>query len=110
MKVPKTALLAGVLPLLLGACQKKTESAAPPPKDIGAQAADVVSDTDALREANAAANPVVRAAGDCDGVKAALPEANRRLDAVAGSVRTATGRTSLEVIRKRVNTIAETCP
>jgi hypothetical protein len=110
MKVPKTALLAGVLPLLLGACQKKPEGAAPAAKDIGAQAADVVSDTDALREANAAANPVVRAAGDCDAVKAALPEANRRLDAVAASVRTVTGRTSLEAIRKRVNTIAEICP
>ena len=110
MKVPRTALIAGVLPVLLGACQKKPEGAAPPPKDIGAQAADVVSDTAALREANAAANPVVRAAGDCDAVKAALPEANQRLDAVAGSVRTISGRTTLEAIRKRVNTIAETCP
>jgi hypothetical protein len=110
VKVPKAALLAGVLPLLLFACQKKPEGAAPAAKDIGTQAADVISDTDALREANAAANPVVRAAGDCDAVKAALPEANRRLDAVAGSVRTATGRTTLEAVRKRVNTIAETCP
>ncbi len=110
MRVPKTALLAGVLPLLFVACQKKTEGAAPAAKDIGAQAADVVSDTNALREANAAANPVVRAAGDCEAVKAALPEANRRLDAVEGSVRTVTGRTTLEAIRKRVNTIAETCP
>lgn len=109
MKVPKTALLAGVLPLLLVTCQKKPEGAAPA-KDIGAQAADVVSDTAALREANGAANPVVRAAGDCDAVKAALPEAIQRLDAVAGSVRTVAGRASLEAIRKRVSTIAETCP
>lgn len=110
MRVPRTVLLAGVLPLLLVACQKKPEGAAPAAKDIGAQAADVVSDTAALREANAAANPVVRAAGDCDAVKAALPEANQRLDAAAGSVRTISGRTTLDAIRKRVNTIAETCP
>jgi hypothetical protein len=109
MKVPQGALLTAVLPLLLVACQRKPEGA-PAAKDIGAQAADVVSDTAALREANAAANPVVRAAGDCDAVKAALPEANQRLDAVAGSVRTVSGRTTLEAIRKRVNTIAETCP
>jgi hypothetical protein len=108
MTVPKAAL-AGALALLVVGCHKKEEGT-PPSKDLGAQAADVASDTDALREANAAANPVVRAAGDCEAVKAALPEANRRLDAVAGSVRTVTGRTTLEAIRKRVNTIAELCP
>jgi hypothetical protein len=42
MKVLKTVLLAGVLPLLLGACQKKSEGGAPPAKDIGAQVGDVV--------------------------------------------------------------------
>jgi hypothetical protein len=70
----------------------------------------VASDTDALRAANGAANPVVRAAGDCEAVKEALPEANRRLDEIAPSVRTVTGKTTFDALRKRVNDIAEVCP
>ncbi len=108
MRAGRAVLLMGAFPLLLVACQKKQEG--PPVKDIGAQAADVASDTEALREANGAANAVVRAAGDCDAVKAALPEANQRLDAVANGVRTVTGRATLEAVRKRVSTIAELCP
>jgi hypothetical protein len=100
----------GVVSLCAVACEKKETASAPKQKDIGAQAADVASDTNALREANGAANAVVRAAGDCDAVKAALPEANQRLDDVAKSVRTVTGQATLEAIRKRVNSIAELCP
>lgn len=79
-------------------------------KDVGAQAADVASDTAALRAANAAAGEVVRAAGDCEAVKAALPEAIRRLEEIEGSVRTQAGRTTFEAVRKRVHDLAELCP
>jgi hypothetical protein len=89
-------------------CDKKKE--VPASDDIGAQTADIHSDTETLRKANAAAGEVVRAAGDCDAVKAALPEARRELDEVAGKVQTATGRATLDGIRKRVDSIAEGCP
>jgi hypothetical protein len=92
----------------LAACSSGAKE--PKDKDIGAQAADVASDTDALRAANAAAGEVVRAAGDCKTVKTVLPEAQDRLDEIEGSVRTATGRTTLAALRKRVNEIAELCP
>jgi len=105
-----------VLPVLtavvLVACSagSKDASERPKDKDIGAQAADVASDTAALRAANTAAGEVVRSAGDCDKVKAALPEANRSLDEIEQSVRTATGKTTLLAVRKRVNDIAQMCP
>jgi hypothetical protein len=95
----------------LAACGPGAREAPPPAqdKDIGAQA-DVVSDTDALRAANAAAGDVVRAAGDCEAVKAALPEAQRRLDEIEPEVRTATGKATLAAVRKRVSDVAELCP
>jgi hypothetical protein len=94
--------------VLLAACS--SDSPKPPEKNLGAQAADIASDTEALRAANAAAGEVVRAAGDCEAVKAALPEANRRLDEIEENVRTATGRTTLAALRKRVGEVAELCP
>ena len=109
--MPKTLLLVVAAAALL-ACSSNAKE--PPPKaqgkDVGAQAADVASDTEALRAANEAAGDVVRAAGDCEAVKAALPEANRRLDEIENSVRTATGRTTLAAVRKRVNDVAQLCP
>ena len=83
--------------------QKKEEN-------LGDQAAKIVSDTNVLREANDAANSVIREATDCEAVKAVLPEANRRLDEVAGKIWTATGRTTFEALRKQVATIAQNCP
>jgi hypothetical protein len=77
---------------------------------LGRDAANVVSDTNVLEEASAAAGTVVRNAGDCDAVKAALPEANRKLDEAAERVRTVTGRETLNALRTRVRNVAEMCP
>lgn len=77
---------------------------------LGEQAGDAAFDAKVMKEANDAAASVVRVAADCDAVKAALPEANRRLDEAAGQVRTATGRTSLDALRKQVRQAAEACP
>jgi outer membrane murein-binding lipoprotein Lpp len=101
-----------VLVVTLAACapSSKQGSDTPPGKDLGAQAADVVSDTDVLRAANEAAGEVVRSAGDCDAVKAALPEANQKLEDIAKSVRTVAGKTTFDAVRKRVNDIAQVCP
>ncbi len=92
-----------VLPLLLGACKKGDG-------DLGAKTANIASDTAVLRDASAAANEVIRNATDCDAVKAVLPEARRKLDEIAPKIRTPTGQTTLEALKKQVRTIAEACP
>ena len=105
---PRLALaLSGALALAACGGASKPE---PGQKDLGQQAADVAADTQTLRAAQAAANEVVRAAGDCALVKPAVGEALQRLDEATKQVRTATGRTTLEVLRKRVSTVAELCP
>ena len=78
--------------------------------DLGKDTAKVVSDTNVLEEASAAAGAVVRNAGDCDAVKAALPEATRKLEEAEGKVQTVTGRETLNALRTRMKSIAETCP
>ena len=108
----KKTLLPVLIGVVLVACVagSKDASEEAKDKDIGAQAADVVSDTEALRAANEAAGEVVRSAGDCDRVRSALPEANRSLDEIEKSVRTATGKTTFLAVRKRMNDIAQLCP
>jgi hypothetical protein len=88
--------------VLLAACRSEEQ--------VGQDAANVASDTEVLREASAAANAVVRAAGDCEAVKAGLDEARQSLDDAEARVTTATGRTTLDALRKRLEGIADTCP
>ena len=88
--------------LFAAACQSEGQT--------GKDAANIGSDTEVLHEASAAVNVVVRQAGDCEGVKAGLDEARQSLDDAAERVRTATGRTTLEALRKRLESIADTCP
>lgn len=76
----------------------------------GKDVASVASDTELLRQASAAVNAVVRQAGDCEAVKAGLEEARQALDGAAARARTATGRTTLAALRKRLEGIAEPCP
>jgi hypothetical protein len=70
----------------------------------------IVSDNQALADANAAAGEVVRAAGDCEAVKAALPAARQRLSELEGRVKTETGRVTFAAVKKRVEDIATMCP
>jgi hypothetical protein len=70
----------------------------------------IVSDNQTLADANAAAGEVVRAAGDCEAVKAALPGARQRLSELEGRVKTETGRTTFAAVKKRVEDIATMCP
>ena len=108
MKNRLVPVLIGVVLAGCGAGSKAASETAKD-KDIGGQAADVASDTDAMRAANEAAGDVVRSAGDCEKVKAALPEANRSLDEIEKSVRTAVGRTTFQAVRKRMSDIALLC-
>lgn len=77
---------------------------------LGQQAGDAAHDTAVLKQATAAANAVIRAGGDCEAVKAGLDAAHSALDAAAGQVRTATGRTSLETLKRQVQQVSEACP
>jgi hypothetical protein len=103
-------LLALALVACSGGPPKQASPTPPPPKDLGSQVGDAASDTAVMHEANDAANSVIRAGGDCDAVKAALDDANRRLDEAAAKLKTATGRTSLATLRRQVEEVASACP
>jgi len=79
-------------------------------RDIGQDTANIVSDTNVMEEAEAAANAVIRNASDCDAVKAVLPETKRRLEEADKRVRTMTGRARLDSLKKQVATVADACP
>lgn len=74
------------------------------------QAGDAVADTQTMKEAQAAAEQVVRASGDCDAVKAAEPEALRKLDEIKGRMHTGAGQTALAALRKQVTDASQACP
>jgi hypothetical protein len=88
--------------LVVSGCEAKKEQ----PKPM----ADIASDTRTLEHAQGAANAVIAAAGDCDAVRAALPEARRALEEARAKVRTVAGTTTLGALQTRVNQVAETCP
>ena len=82
----------------------------PPAPDKGSAIEKIVDDNQLLRQANEAAGEVVRAAGDCEAVKSALPAARQRLGEIEGSLRTETGRVTFAAVKKRVDDIAQMCP
>jgi hypothetical protein len=88
--------------LAVSGCQAKQE----PPKPI----TNIVADTRMMEQAQGAANAVIRAAGDCDAVRAALPEARHTLEEARAKVKTVAGATTLGALQARVNQVAETCP
>ncbi|MCM2257351.1 MAG: hypothetical protein NDJ94_17050 [Vicinamibacteria bacterium] len=70
----------------------------------------VSKDAEVLSRANTIVNQVVRAAGDCDAVKASLPEARQRLNEAAGQVREEGSRKLLTTLREQVDRVAQACP
>lgn len=88
--------------LAVSACEAKKEQ----PKPM----ADIAADTRVLEHAQGAANAVIGAAGDCDAVRAALPEARHALDEARSKVKTVAGTTTLTALQARINQVAETCP
>jgi hypothetical protein len=114
------AFVAVVMGVALAACGRapQEETRAPeaegtpaaPQKDIGGQAADVASDTQALEAAQEAASPVVRSAGDCGQAREELSRAESRLDEIAPDIRTEAGKVAFDAIRKRVRDVAQLCP
>jgi hypothetical protein len=70
---------------------------------------DTISDTQALAEAESAANDVIRNASDCEAVTASFSSVMAKLDEVEGRLQTAVGRTTLGTLKKQVGTIGEAC-
>ena len=95
-----------MLPVLLGSCKKGKDE----PKDIGEQMRDVAADTEVMRDAQAAVNEVVRAAGDCELAKPAIAAAMMKLDEAERNVRTAASNATLDTLRKQVKNVQNACP
>ena len=95
----------------LAGCSKGGASATPPPSGgMGQDVGDIGHDLPIVKRAEGAANEVVRAAGDCDAVKAALPKAQAVLDETLPQVRTGASRTTLLNLKKQIQDIAGACP
>ncbi len=103
---PVIAVLVLSLAGLGAGCKKEPASR----KSLGGMAAAITADTEVLRDANAAANEIIRATGDCEAVKAALPETLRKFDQVEAKLRTQTGRDTLAALRAQVRAITQVCP
>ena len=71
---------------------------------------NIVSDTNVMEEAEAAANAVVRNAADCDAVKATLPEADQKLAEAQTKIRTQAGLVALQTLKTQVQRVRELCP
>ena len=95
-----------LLPLMLAGCKKSKDE----PKDLGEQMRDVAADTEVMRDAQAAVNEVVRAAGDCELAKPAIAAAMMKLDEVERHVRTAAANSTLDTLRKQVRQVQDMCP
>lgn len=77
---------------------------------IGKESANIVSDTNVMEEAEAAANAVIRNASDCDAVKATLPEADHKLAEASTKIRTQAGLVALQTLKTQVQRVRELCP
>lgn len=89
---------------------KASPSPSPSSKPLGDAMADTTWDTNVLREASAAANEVVRGAGDCASVRPIIAEAKARLAEAEPRLRTVTGRATLDALRRQVAKVEDLCP
>jgi hypothetical protein len=106
----KKALGVMAVALTMAACGSGKPEPSPSPSGLGAQVKAMEQDMNTMREANAAATDVIRAAGDCDAARPLIPAANARLDEAQRKVQTATGQQTLEALRKKVKEVADNCP
>lgn len=107
--------LAATAALALGAlalvgCGGGKPEPSPSPSGVGAVAKAMEQDMAIMREANAAASDVIRAAGDCDAARPLITAATARLDEASRKVQTSMGQQSVEALRKKVRDVAESCP
>jgi hypothetical protein len=79
------------------------------PKGTDEMVSDTVSDTQILKEAESAANDLIRNASDCTAVTASFPDVMAKLDEVEGRIQTAAGRTTISTLKKQVQNVGEAC-
>ncbi len=99
-----------VLALTVTGCGSKSTPDEPPKRDIGAQTADISSDTKVVGEANAIVGDIIRNQGDCTIVKAGYAEADAKLRDALSRARTSTGKSTIEGLQKQVKTFYDACP
>ena len=106
----RVAAGAAIVAALAGsACGAGQPAPSPSPSGLGAELKAMELDMNSMREANAAADDVIRASGDCDAARPLIAAANARLNEVERKLQTATGKQTLEAMRKKVRDVAESC-
>jgi len=109
--LPRRVLCVLLLPCALSACSPGAAPApTPPPSGLGADVANIASDTRVVKEAQEAASAILRNTDDCDAVKARVAEVQAALDQSQARARTGTGRTAIENLKKQVRDVAAACP
>jgi hypothetical protein len=106
----KGVIAVAVALLVVSACGGGKPAPSPSPSGLGAELKAIEMDMNTLAAANVAASDVIRASGDCDAARPLIPAANARLDEAQRKVQTATGRTTLDALRKKVRDVGENCP
>lgn len=76
---------------------------------LGNQISDTAGDTQIMKEAQSAANRIIRNTADCDAVKADIEEVWSKLDEVEVKIQTAAGRSTIQTLRKQVKNVTDTC-
>jgi outer membrane murein-binding lipoprotein Lpp len=105
----KSALGVITVALVMTACGAGQPAPSPSPSGLGAELKAMELDINTMREATAAADDVIRASGDCDAARPLIAAANARLDETQRKLQTATGKQTLEALRKKVRDVAESC-
>ena len=106
----KRGIAVAVTLLVMSACGGGKPAPSPSPSGLGAELKAMEMDMNTMKEANAAASDVIRAAGDCDAARPLIAAANARLDEAQRKVQTATGQQTLDALRKKVRDVSENCP
>ena len=76
---------------------------------LGNQISDTAADTQIMKEAQSAANRIIRNMADCDAVKDDIEEVWSKLDEVEVKIQTAVGRSTIQTLRKQVKNVTDTC-
>ena len=88
-----------VVALLLVGCQEKQKAIE-----------NLAHDQEVIKAASAAANEVVRNAGDCSLAKPLIPEAYRQIDEASRNARAQASRQILDTLKIQVDRVAQLCP
>lgn len=109
-RAPLAVPVAALFLCALAGCSGGSSAPTPAPEGVGKDVGDVGHDLPIVKQAESAAGEIVRSAGDCDAVKAALPRAQEALDTALQQVRTGASRTTITNLKKQITDVAGACP